>query len=106
MSVFVTLRIKADADMLEAWAAENRGSTSGTFEQAKRYGAVAHRFYANDSGDVVVVHEWPDADSFKAFFGEYQGEIEAVMAARGAQGKPEVNIWRELLTDVNDSRGS
>lgn len=103
MSVIITLRIKADASKLEAWAGSNQDAMSTILEKAKQHGVIAHRFYANDSGDVLVLDEWPDAESFHAFFADSQGDIAPMMAAAGVQGQPAVDSWHELQT--NDQYG-
>jgi len=103
MSVIVTLRLKADASKLEAWAHANPEAMAGILEQAKQHGAIAHRFYGNDGDDLMVLDEWPDAESFHAFFGSTQDAIGPMMAAGDAQGEPEVNFWHEL--DTHDQYG-
>ncbi len=98
MSVIVTLRLKADGAKLEAWAKDNADALANTIKQAEQHGVIAHRFYADDDGGLMVLDEWPDAESFQAFFRSTQDEIGPIMMAAGAQGEPEVKFWRELDT--------
>jgi hypothetical protein len=46
----------------------------------------------------MVVDEWPDAQSFQAFFGEEQERIQSLMQASGVSSEPEVTFWRKLET--------
>jgi len=98
MSVIVTVRIKADANKLETWAAANKDSLHQIREKAKNHGAIAHRFYSDGNGNVIVIDEWPDRESFQAFFSESQADVGPLMAAASAQGEPEVSFLRELQT--------
>ena len=98
MSVMVTIHIKADADKLEAWASANRETMKGILGQAEGHGLIAHRFYGDGKGGVMVLDEWPNAESFQTFFQESMNEIGPLFDAAGAQGEPEVNFWHELET--------
>ena len=103
MSVIMTLRVKGDPRKLESIAAEQRDRLPAIADKAKSHGVIAHRFYASDNGELMVVDEWPDADSFQAFFDECRSEIQAVMSDIGATTDPEVRFWRKLET--NDEVG-
>ena len=103
MSVMVTVSVKADGRKLEEWAGANHEHMAGIVETAKQHGAMAHRFYGDDNGNVMVLDEWPDAESFQTFFHETMDRIGPMMAAAGAQGEPQVAIWREL--DTHDKLG-
>ena len=98
MSVIVTLRIKADGGELESWAAAHEEVLAGIIKNAEQHGVIAHRFYSDGGGNVMVLDEWPDAESFQAFFGESRAEIGPMMAAVGVQGEPELSFWQELNT--------
>jgi uroporphyrinogen-III decarboxylase len=98
MSVMVTLRLKADASKLEAWAAANPDAMTAIMDKAKQQGVIAHRFYGDGAGGVMVLDEWPDADSFQTFFHGSMDEIGPMMAAVDAQGEPQVSFWHELET--------
>ncbi len=98
MSVIVTLRIKADGGKLESWAAAHEDVLTGIIKKAQEHGVIAHRFYSDGSGNVMVLDEWPDDASFQSFFRESQAEIGPMMAAVGVQGEPEMSFWQELNT--------
>jgi hypothetical protein len=98
MSVIVTLRFKADGSKLEAFAAANPETFASVIKKAEGHGLIAHRFYTDNSGGLMVLDEWPDAESFHAFFGETQAEIGPMMEAAGVQAAPEVSVWSELDT--------
>ena len=103
MSVIMTLRMNGDPAKLERLAAEDPDRLPGIAEKAKSHGVIAHRFYASDDGELLVVDEWPDADSFQAFFEESRAEIQSVMDDAGVTSEPEVRFWRKLET--NDEIG-
>jgi hypothetical protein len=98
MSVMVTIQIKADADKLEAWASANQETMKGIVGKAEAQGLIAHRFYGDGKGGVMVLDEWPDAESFQTFFHGSMSEIGPMIEAAGGQGEPEVSFWHELET--------
>jgi hypothetical protein len=99
MSVIVTLRIDGDPAKLEEWAAANPDKMQGIVETAKKHGLVAHRFVgALDGGKMMVADEWPDPDSFGAFFAEAGSEIQTMMGEAGVTNEPQPEFWRTLET--------
>ncbi len=96
MSVIMTLRVKGDAGKLESLAAEKKDVLQGIRDRAVQAGAIAHRFYGSDD-EIMVVDEWPDAESFQRFFEAEQAEIGPMMA-QVATGEPTITIWRALET--------
>ncbi len=99
MSVFMTLKIPGDPQALERYAKENPDKLKGIVEGAKRHGLIAHRFYgAPDGGGLMALDEWPDNESFEAFFAEQQPAIQPLMEAIGVTGQPEAVFWQELAT--------
>ena len=46
----------------------------------------------------MVVDEWPDPESFQAFFAEQQPQIDPIMQEAGITNDPEVVFWRRLET--------
>lgn len=102
MSVIMTLRVPGDPARLEEHAAANADRLSHIVETARRHGLIAHRFYGSEN-EIMVVDEWPDPQSFQAFFDEAQGEIGPVMAAAGVSSEPTVTFWRKL--DTRDDVG-
>jgi hypothetical protein len=98
MSVIMTMRLSADPKRLEEYAEGNADHLQGIADRAKEHGVIAHRFYGSDDGQVLVIDEWPDAESFQSFFEAARSEIEPVMQEAGATGEPEVTFWRKLET--------
>jgi hypothetical protein len=103
MSVIMTLRSKGDPKKLEAQAASNPDAMRTIAEEAKKAGLIAHRFYGSEDGQIMVVDEWPDPDSFQKFFEANRAQIEPLMAGAGASGEAEVTFWRKL--DSKDEVG-
>jgi hypothetical protein len=98
MSVIMTLQVSGDSGKLESIAVDDPDRMRGIADRAKEHGVIAHRFYASDDGQIMVVDEWPDAESFQAFFEGSRAEIEPLMGEIGATAEPEVTFWRKLET--------
>jgi hypothetical protein len=96
MSVIMTLQMRGDPDRLEKFAAENTDSVRGLADKAKEYGVIAHRFYGTDDGQVMVVDEWPDAQSCQRFFDEMGPQIAPLLQAVGVSEEPRPTFWRKL----------
>jgi hypothetical protein len=99
--VIMTLRVQGDPDKLEQLVRENPEFIKSISERAKAQGLIAHRFYGGD-GQIMVVDEWPDAESFHRFFESERADIEKLMS-QAATGEPEITFWRVLET--NDAVG-
>ena len=97
MSVIMTLRVKGDPKKLEERAGQNPDAMRGIAERAKDHGLVAHRFYGSDDGQIMVVDEWPDPQSFQTFFEAARQEIEPMMQ-EVSSGEPEITFWTKLET--------
>jgi hypothetical protein len=87
MSVIVTLCVAGDRDKLEQLAAEQADVMRGISERERQAGVIAHRFYGSE-GQIMVVDEWPDAESFHRFFEQEQASIGPMME-QVATGEPE-----------------
>jgi hypothetical protein len=98
MSVIMVLRARGDANELERRAAENPERMQAIMEKAKAHGLIGHRFFGTDDGQIMVADEWPDPESFQAFWQEMQSEIEPLMRDAGVTEEPEVTFWRRLET--------
>ena len=96
MSVIMTLVVSGDPAKLEQLAQANPDAIRGISARAQERGAIAHRFYGSD-GQIMVVDEWPDPESFHAFF-EAEQETIGPMMAQVATGEPEITFWRRLET--------
>ena len=104
MSVIVTVRMEGDPAKFEEAAAANQDAIDRVMEVAKSKGLIAHRWYGSD-GAFMVIDEWPDGESFDAFFNgeEAAADIGTIMQAAEVAGPPEVTVWRKL--EVDDEYG-
>ena len=73
MSIIMTLRVE------ERLAAEDPETIRSIADRAKEQGLIAHRFYGSE-GQIMVVDEWPDHESFQRFFESASAEIQPMMA--------------------------
>lgn len=105
MSVIMTLRVKGDPKKLEERAGQNPDGMRGIAERAKDHGLIAHRFYGSDDGQIMVVDEWPDPQSFQTFFEAARAEIEPMMQ-QVATSEPEITFWNKLETHDEVGWGS
>ena len=96
MSVLLTFRVSGDPDKLEQLAGEKGDVLRAITERAKEHGLISHRFYGAD-GQIMVLDEWPDPESFQTFFESQRSEIEPMMQ-QVASGEPEITFWRKLET--------
>jgi hypothetical protein len=97
MSVIMTMWFKGDPAALEQYAADNPGALRGVSDHAVEHGVIAHRFYGAD-GQILIIDEWPDAESFQSFFAHMADDIAPVMQAVGATEEPQPVFWRKLET--------
>jgi hypothetical protein len=97
MSVILTLVASGDPDALEQRAAQNPDGMRTIADRAKEFGLIAHRFYGAE-GQIMVVDEWPDPESFQRFWDAMKGEIEPMMREAGVTAEPNVTFWRKLET--------
>ena len=99
MSVFMTMTISGNAGGMEQWAKDHPDKMQKVLESAKRHGLIAHRFYGSqDGGNLLVLDEWPDRQSFESFFQEEEAELQPMFEAVRAEGQPEPMYWQELTT--------
>ena len=96
MSVIMTLWGRGDPEKLEQYAAEHKDGMQAILDRAKEHGLIAHRFYGTD-GQIMVVDEWPDPESFQRFFAEAEADVGPMMQA-AATGEPEITFWTKLET--------
>ena len=96
MSVYMSLRVKADADKFERYAKENAELINGIAENSKSLGCIHHTFAA-ENGDVVVMDEWESREAFEKFFNDNQ-DVAKVMQDMGVQSDPEIHFYRPLDT--------
>jgi hypothetical protein len=102
MSVIMTMWLKGDPAALEQYAQENPGKLEAIRDHAAEHGLIAHRFYGAD-GQILIVDEWPDAESFQGFFGHVAGDVAPAMEAAGVTEEPRPVFWHKL--DTQDDYG-
>ena len=90
MSVIVIGRMQADPASVEKLWTTRKADFEAVAKEAKAAGALHHRWGFGD-GEVVIIDEWPDADSFQSFFGSNE-LIPQLMQEGGVQGPPEFTI--------------
>jgi quinol monooxygenase YgiN len=88
MSVIMTLRVSGDPQAVERMAKEDPERIQKIMESAHSHGLIAHRFYGSE-GKIMVIDEWPDPQSFHAFFKESEPLIGPMMQAV-ATSEPEI----------------
>lgn len=98
MSVLMTLTMNGDPQKVEDHAASTQDTMKEIIESAKAHGLIAHRFYGSEDGQIMVLDEWPDEQSFQAFFEENGGRIGPMMEAAGVTSEPHPKFWRKLET--------
>ena len=102
MSVIVTVRVSADPGVFAETLNAEAETIGRIIEIAKSNGLIAHRWYGGE-GESMAIDEWPDPESFQAFFEEAGPHIGPVMQAAGVTAPPTVSFWRKL--DVDDEVG-
>jgi hypothetical protein len=98
MSVYVTLRVSVDPAAFEAAAAKHADAIGRIMGIAKSNGLIGHRWLRGEH-EVMAVDEWPDAESFQAFFAAGESDIGPLMADAGVTSPPEVTIWGHVAID-------
>jgi quinol monooxygenase YgiN len=98
MSVIMMLHIDGDPAKMEEYAAANPEKMEGIRNRAVDKGLIAHRFFGDDAGHIVILDEWPDAESFQSFFSEAESEIGPMMQEVGATSQPQPQFLRVLET--------
>jgi heme-degrading monooxygenase HmoA len=98
MSVFMTLRVKADPTALERYAGEHGDAMRSLSDAAQSAGAIHHRFVGSDDGELMVLDEWESREAFQAFYDTQGEQIGQMMQAAGVAGEPQITFWRPLET--------
>jgi len=98
MSVYVTVRISVDPPAFEKAAAADPAVIQRVMAVAQSKGLMGPRWFRGEN-EVMSVEEWPDAESFQAFFAEAGPEIGPFMAAAGVTSAPEVKVWGHVAID-------
>ena len=90
MSVIVIGHMTVDPANVEKLWADRKADFETVAKEAKAAGAIHHRWGFGEGG-IVIIDEWPDAESFQKFF-ENQPTIPELMQAANVQGPPEFEI--------------
>jgi heme-degrading monooxygenase HmoA len=96
MSVIITLELNGDPKRFEEFAEANADRLRAISAAGQAAGVIGHRFYGADGNRIMVIDEWPDADSFHRFFTAQADAIGPMMAEVGIEGEPQVTVWHEL----------
>ena len=95
MSVTVIARFTvADVGKAIEWAKSNTEVPDDITTYGKSLGQIGHKMLT-DGKDLVVIDEWPDADTFRTFFAgaTRMGEF---LSGAGISGEPEITILDTL----------
>jgi quinol monooxygenase YgiN len=93
MSVLMIATLKISPGGFEKVRKSRREDFLAVMADAKRAGAIHHRFGVN--GDtLVIVDEWPSAEAFQKFFDH--PTIASISQEAGASGPPEVTIFEAV----------
>lgn len=95
MSVIVVARFSvSDVGKAAEWARAHAEVPEDITAYGKGLGQIGHRMFT-DGKDLVVIDEWPDADTFNTFFAgaKRMGEF---LSGAGIVGEPEVRILDPL----------
>src|SRR3954466_3706083 len=98
MSVIMMLQIDGDPAKMEEYAAANPEKMEEIRNRAVDKGLIAHRFFADDAGHIVILDAWPDAPCFQSFFSEAEGEIGPMRQEAGVPSQPPPQFLRALET--------
>ena len=93
MSVIVTLRVPGDPKALERLAAGSDPRLEAIVARQRHTALIAHRFYGSED-KILVIDEWPDAESFQRFFAEQEAEIGPMMQ-EGRDGRARGHLLDE-----------
>ena len=111
MSVIMTLRVPGDPKAVERMAQEDPERMQRITGLAKSHGLIAHRFYGSEN-QLLVIDEWPDAESFQRFFAEAEADVGPMMQAAahaaaetaGKEGRRRpIVIGVTVLTSMDDA---
>jgi heme-degrading monooxygenase HmoA len=98
MSVFMMLRVKADAARLQEVINNDEARVQAINSRAKGLGAIHHQFLAGaDGSEIIVLDEWESPEAFQKFF-ESSPEIPQIMQEVGVTSEPEITSWHVLDT--------
>jgi hypothetical protein len=95
VSVIVIARFAvSDIGKAAEWAKANAEVPEDITAYGKSLGQIGHRI-VTDGKDLVVIDEWPDADTFNEFFAGAT-RMEEFLSGAGIVGAPEVTMFDAL----------
>jgi hypothetical protein len=97
MSVIMTFWFIGEPEKVEQIAAENPDQMRSISDRATEHGLIAHRFYGSE-GQIMIIDEWPDEESFRRFFSDVEDEVKGLMQKAGVEAQPQIRFWRKLET--------
>ncbi|HEY1489181.1 MAG TPA: hypothetical protein VGF84_23950 [Micromonosporaceae bacterium] len=97
MSVVVVVRIPGSPDSLESYANGPGAEVMPRVAALGRSAGATRHLFAGGDGEIVIVDEWPDEQSFQSFFNG-QPEVADIMRDAGATGAPQISVYRKLNT--------
>ncbi len=81
----------ADVAAAKQALASNGALLDEITEDAKRLGALHHRFMEG-GGELLVLDEWESADAFQRFF-DGNAKVLRITEAAGVQGPPRIEVF-------------
>jgi quinol monooxygenase YgiN len=90
MSVIVIGHMTVEPGNVTKLWEERKADFEAVRTDAEAAGALHHR-WAFGENEVVIIDEWPDAESFEKFFGSHT-VIPQLMQAAGVEGPPTFEI--------------
>jgi quinol monooxygenase YgiN len=94
MSVVAIVRLAADENKVREVLNARAADIEKVSAAAKEAGALSHRF-VSANGQVLIIDEWNDGESFTSFFGSNKTIAEVMMAA-GVTDRPNIEIYTPL----------
>jgi heme-degrading monooxygenase HmoA len=91
MSVMVVGKFKADPARMASVFRDRKADVVAVSDYAKAHGALHHHFAMGD-GQVMVIDEWENAESFQQFFST-QSKVTDLMREAGVEGEPEFAFY-------------
>jgi len=91
MSVIVIGHITVDPANVQRLWNERAADVESVSADSRTYGAIHHRWAFGD-GEVLIIDEWPDAESFQKFF-DNQQTIPVLMQAAGVKAPPTFEFY-------------
>lgn len=96
MSVYMSMRVKGDADRFQQVAANNQDTLQAIAGRARESGCIHHRF-VKQNGDIVAIDEWQNEDGFWSFF-KSDPDVPKLLQEAGIESEPQVTFFEPMAT--------